>query len=114
MAVHLRVPLVRQDQRMECWYASACMVAYYFAAGPRLGLPGRWKENKGLNPTFGEFIALARAEELTPVIAPNRTWTEAALERLLRDFGPIWCAGYWYGPGHVVVLTGVDTGMVFL
>lgn len=114
MPIRLTVPLVRQDQSMECWYASACMVAYYFAPGPRLGLPRLWQANRGLNPTLGDFMALARAEHLMPVLAANRTWTETALERLLRHFGPLWCAGYWFGLGHVVVLTGVDSGMVFI
>jgi hypothetical protein len=36
------------------------------------------------------------------------------LEALLKTHGPIWCAGFWYGPGHIIVLTGVDTGIVLL
>jgi hypothetical protein len=28
---------------MACWYASACMVALFFRAGPRLGLPYGWQ-----------------------------------------------------------------------
>jgi hypothetical protein len=114
MAIKLEVPLVPQDKSMSCWYASACMVAYYYEAGPRLGLPKRYAENQGVNPTVGDFVALAKAEHLTPVIAANRAWGDTSLERALRDFGPIWCAGYWYGPGHIVVLTGVENGSVLI
>jgi hypothetical protein len=46
MAVKLDVPFVSQldygggmNDYTGCWYCSACMVAYYFEAGPRLGVP---------------------------------------------------------------------------
>jgi hypothetical protein len=32
----------------------------------------------------------------------------------LADHGPLWCAGCWYGPGHVIVLTGVDGESIHL
>src|SRR5690348_4477784 len=34
--------VLKQHGFMACWYASACMVAYYREAGPRLGLPEKW------------------------------------------------------------------------
>jgi hypothetical protein len=108
MAIQLNVPLVAQMREMDCWYAGACMVAYYYEAGPRLGLPARWAENKGILPDTNDFPALAKTEGLVSVVAPNRVWTESNLTKLLQDFGPIWCVGGWYGFGHVVVLTGVD------
>src|SRR6266540_698244 len=112
MSIRLRVPLVAGRLGMECWYASACMVAYYFEAGPRIGLPKKWEANKGINPTLGDFTALAKAEHLVPVTALNRVRTEPELEKLLRASGPIWCAGLWYGLPHIVVLTGVDSTKV--
>lgn len=114
MSIRLNVPLVAQLLSMECWYASACMVAYYFAPGPRLGLPKQWASNKGIDPTLGDFAALARNEKLVPIAAPNRLWSNVALEKVLRDFGPVWCAGYWYGVPHIVVLTGVDDTKVYI
>ena len=113
MPINLNVPLVAQRLSMECWYASACMVAYFFAPGPRLGLPAQWQANQGITPSLGDFAALARNEDLAPIIAPNRVWSEKNLEVLLRDNGPIWCAGHWFGPGHIIVLTGVDSTDVF-
>ena len=114
MALKLKVPLVAQDKSMSCWYASACMVAYYFEAGPRLGLPQKYAANAGISPKLGDIIALAKTEHLTPVLASNRNWTAADLERALGDFGPLWCAGFWYGPGHVVVVTGVEGDTVHI
>lgn len=46
MAVYLDVPFVSQlnygggsNDYTGCWYCSACMVAYYFEQGPRMGVP---------------------------------------------------------------------------
>src|SRR5215469_11981186 len=58
MAIKLEVPFVTQlgigshvkgvaghDDPTGCWYASACMVAYYFEAGPRYGVPEIFKQS---------------------------------------------------------------------
>jgi hypothetical protein len=113
MPIKLKVPLVAQSLQNDCWYAAACMVAYYFEAGPRLGLPAKWVANKGINPTLGDFAALARVEHLEPISASNRVWDEKNLEVLLRKDGPVWCAGSWFGLKHIIVLTGVDSTNVY-
>lgn len=112
MAVRLTVPLVGQRLSMSCWYASVCMVAYYRAPGPRLGLPEKWVLNQGI--TQSSFAQLAANEGLKGVLNPAGDLTSQQLEVLLRNHGPIWCAGHWYGFGHVVVLTGVDGDTVFI
>ena len=33
---------------------------------------------------------------------------------MLKQVGPLWCAGIWYGVGHIVVLTGIDNQTVFI
>jgi Papain-like cysteine protease AvrRpt2 len=119
-SIKLDVPLVAQARSMSCWYAAACMVSYYFRAGPRLGLPAKWMANKGITPN--DFIALAEAEGLEPLPEPRVPPTPASpaahnggsLYAALRTHGPIWCAGYWYGPGHVIVLTGIDGSTIYL
>ena len=58
--IRLEVPRVAQDRSMDCWYAAACMVSYYFRPGPRLGLPKTWAANKGIGPT--RFADLAATE----------------------------------------------------
>jgi len=103
----LDVPLVGQRLSDECWYASACMVAYFRAPGPRLGLPGKWKANKGITPD--DFVRLAQVEGLQKVRLPSGTHAvdKFGIYRWLLDHGPLWCAGYWYGVGHIIVLTGI-------
>lgn len=105
--VQLDVPLVEQKKNMSCWYASACMVAYYREAGPRLGLPDVWKANTGLS--FGAVDNLAKAEGLSVFPHPNvGKFSAADIYAALKQAGPLWCAGLWYGFGHCIVLTGTD------
>jgi len=111
-SIKLDVPLVAQGLSMACWYAAACMVSYYFRAGPRQGLPAKWTANKGITPT--DFIALAKVEGLVAMPTPPVGHDGGSLYTALRTYGPIWCAGFWYGPGHVIVLTGIDGNTVYL
>ncbi|MBT0956686.1 hypothetical protein IV417_04760 [Alphaproteobacteria bacterium KMM 3653] len=97
---------------MSCWYASACMVAYYRSPGPRQGLPAKWAANTGI--TLADFSSLAAAEGLKSLLTPAADLTENQLETILANNGPIWSAGFWDGVGHIVVLTGVDKGRVFI
>jgi cysteine protease avirulence protein AvrRpt2 len=101
----LDVPVVGQVKDMSCWYASACMVAYYREAGPRLGLPKVWADDSGLT----DWMRLARSEGLECVKRPaSHSIDKFGMYSWLSLFGPIWCAGEWYGFGHVIVLTGID------
>ncbi len=112
MAVRLDVPLVYQKKAMSCWYASACMVAYFREAGPRLGIPGRWTANNGVG--LADFALLAQNEGLVAIKSPAAALTAQQLEVMLRNNGPLWCAGQWDGVGHIVVLTGVGDGNVYI
>jgi len=112
MSIQLTVPKVAQSREMDCWYAAVCMVNYFFEAGPRKGMPNTWARNEGLQPIG--FAALAKVEGLTEVKNVDQLWNETNLSQILRDFGPIWCAGNWYGFGHVVVLTGVTGDLVYI
>ena len=112
MSIKLNVPLVKQMRNMSCWYASVCMVAYFREAGPRLGLPSKWNANAGIN--LKDFIKLAQAEGLVSIKSPTSNLTEQQLEVFLRNNGPIWCAGKWDGAPHIVVLTGVEKGNVYI
>lgn len=88
------------------------MVAYYHVAGPRLGLPEKWKSNNGIG--LADFVALAKTEGLTAIKSPSGDLTEQQLTTFLRNCGPLWCAGQWDGVGHIVVLTGADGGNVYI
>jgi len=110
-SVLLKVSLVKQHRSMECWYAAACMVCYYFEVGPRLGVPKAWSDNRGL--PLADFSTLAKTEGLKPVPFPqNHQWDQDELALILQTRGPIWAWGMWDGLSHIVVLTGVDQGQV--
>ena len=113
-SLRLDVPLVGQVQQMDCWYAGACMLAYYRAPGPRLGLPKAWQADRGIQASA--WGRLARTEGLVPVPKPsNRHQADKfVLYRWLLDYGPIWCAGDWFGFGHVIVLTGIEADTIYL
>ena len=50
---------MRQHGFMACWYASACMVSYFYRPGPRLGLPPVWQADKGLTVPAIDYGATA-------------------------------------------------------
>ena len=112
MAIRLNVPLITQNQTNSCWYAAACMVAYFRKPGPRKGLPNKWIINNGILTT--EILKLAKSEGLNTIHTTNSNFTEKQLESFLKLKGPIWCAGKWDNVGHVVVLTGIENGLVYL
>jgi ABC-type bacteriocin/lantibiotic exporter with double-glycine peptidase domain len=88
------------------------MVAYYFEAGPRQGLPEKWVANNGIS--MADFVRLAKAEKLNSLMVPAGKLTSQHLEVFLRINGPVWCAGHWDGLPHIVVLTGVENGSVYI
>lgn len=106
MTFKMNVPKVAQDMPMSCWYASACMVAYYRAPGPRLGLPKVYLADTGV--TAAQMRKLARNEGLLEAALPAPC-TAAELETALRQYGPLWIDGDWFGAAHIIVITGVDT-----
>ena len=138
MSVYLDVPYVSQlnfgtggslNDPTGCWYASCCMIAFHFEAGPRQGVPELYVptsghlpiggsqatsalNKKGINTTSGGEEIMAKREGLEPVpdLTKNRSLSE--LEMLIRANGPIYFAwtkthsGSTYG--HISVLIGTD------
>lgn len=133
MDVKLRVPLIGQESRKSCWYASACMVQAYhghqnlkrkgWAADSPLWAARDEKyyaalgEDAAAHPAprgirLGEFALLAGKAGLTKIRA-NPPWTSDMVGTYLRNYGPLWCAGHWRRSGHVIVLTGVEGDTLF-
>jgi hypothetical protein len=110
----LDVPVVGQARSMSCWYASACMVAYFHEAGPRLGLPRAWEADHGIS--ISAFPRLAAVEGLVPVPLPSGTHAANNYDvfQWLLHYGPLWAAGDWYGFGHVIVITGIESDTVHI
>lgn len=147
MAVTLKVPFVTQlrigghvvgvtprDDPTGCWYASACMVGFYFEAGPRLGVPELFKRAladgllghyaTGSGPanqlSANHHDLLAQREHLEPVAHCDKYhfFKLDAVEELLRTRGPIFF--YWmkqHGSnqyGHASVIIGTDnSGIIY-
>jgi hypothetical protein len=108
-----------------CWYASACMVAFSFEAGPRFGAPQLYKKGLGfyangkrgagheaIMPGSADEDGFLKAEGLEKI--PNPVGSSYAAEQLadlVRKFGPIMF--YWTKTaegneyGHASVLIGV-------
>ncbi|WP_165354553.1 papain-like cysteine protease family protein [Tropicimonas sp. IMCC6043] len=115
--IRLNVPLLAQSRTMSCWYAAVCMVNYYWEAGPRLGLPRVFEANSGISPA--QHRELARNENLAQLNSASHEFTASSLIATVRQYGPIWADGDWYGVAHIIVVTGASTegdggGTVFL
>src|SRR5262245_63107888 len=97
----LNVPVVAQTRTMSCWHASAEMIWFYWQRktgrqGPMFTLVKEWKVNNGIEANVADFLRLAKAVGLKA--APrSRAYSSADLISMLRRYGPLWCAGYWYG-----------------
>ncbi|PRY75115.1 papain like cysteine protease AvrRpt2 [Marivita geojedonensis] len=102
------VPLVPQVQGFSCWYASACMLAYYFEAGPRFGLPHMYAANRVIE-FEADLAEFARNEGLEKLESANHEFTPTTLIKNLSYWGPIFAGSNWKGYGHAVVITGCSS-----
>jgi ABC-type bacteriocin/lantibiotic exporter with double-glycine peptidase domain len=114
--VKLKVPLYAQQKSNSCWHASAYMIWMYWqlngsGAGPMNTVSQKYEvaDKTGLYPA--EFITLAKKVGLFSLPIANQH-SEEDLKKYLTDSGPVWCAGHWFGAGHIVVLTGAGNGKV--
>ena len=114
--VKLNVPVLAQEKSMCCWHTSANMIWLYSQGksgrqGPMNTIMPTYDDNTGIDPK--SFIVLAQKVGLKSLATQN-FHSERDLYGYLHEHGPLWCAGYWYGPGHIIVLTGIDGGTVHL
>ena len=112
-------PAHPQNDWTGCWYASTCMLAYFFEAGPRLGLPEKYDAAKGYHASMSnsDYPKLMANEHLEAIALPSsKQWAADDLAGYLRKYGPIsfgWNktgkTGQVYG--HRSVLIGYDDGV---
>lgn len=117
-SLKLTVPVIAQEKSMCCWHTSAMMIWQYWQQqtgkqGPMNTVAPVYEANTGLSVSAQSFITLARKTGLMRLRSKN-TYDNNDVCKLLTNHGPLWCAGLWYGFGHVIVLTGIDNGIVFL
>jgi hypothetical protein len=128
MSIQLDVPYVRQlnigghagvgwDDPTGCWYASVCMIGYFFESGPRMGLPEIFHGgHDALSQDWQDRLPIQR-EHLRVIRHSDvyQAYTAEAIQDLLANNGPI--LFYWRknNYGHASVITGVDdaAGIVY-
>jgi hypothetical protein len=139
LSIQLAVPFVTQlqigsevagnsdawDDRCGCWYASACMIGYFFEEGPRRGIPELctmiYGEQLGHEKliAFEDYRLLMSREGLKniPESDKEQQYCASQIETLLASGGPI--LFYWnkIGPrrtyGHTSVVVGCDENTIF-
>lgn len=118
MSIKLSVPLLAQEMPYCCWHTAAMMIWLYHQQqthrqGPMHTVPEAYKRADTQPLYWAEFITLAKNVGMTGLPMANN-YTESDLTQLLTKSGPLWCCGMWYGVCHVIVLTGVEPGVVHL
>jgi len=116
--VKLDVPILAQEKPMCCWHTSAMMIWQYWQKqsgriGPMNTMTPTYVEDKGLSVSAQSFITLGNTTGLDCLPAKN-AYSADEVFALLRDKGPLWCAGTWYGFGHVIVITGISGGTIYI
>ncbi len=105
-SISLSVPFVHQESQMACWSAGARMLFGYrnMSTDP---LDAVYKANTGI--TDAQYMDLAKEAGLQTVPPVQMSYGPDYIYDLLSRNGPIWAAGRWNGPLHVIVITGVDS-----
>lgn len=108
---------ISHSEQNGCWYASTCMVGYFWEAGPRLGVPEQYAANpKDPQPMGSRYATLKANENFEGVPLPAaKKWTVYKLYNVLENYGPCYVRrGYRnkttgnLDGGHAVVLIGVN------
>ena len=115
--IKLEVPLQAQERANSCWNTAAYMIWLYWQGqtgrqGPMNTVAPAYARSGSSGITPQEFITLAKNVGLSALPLKNLQ-TSDDLYGYLTARGPLWCAGYWFGVGHIIVLTGVDGGTVY-
>ena len=110
------VPAEAQTSSNTCWHTSSLMIWYYWQMvsgrqGPMNTLAGKWSANSPV--TISDFVSLAAKVGLAKVIERKSSYTAKNIENMLIRFGPLWCAGFWFGLGHIIVLTGISGNEIY-
>jgi Papain-like cysteine protease AvrRpt2 len=118
MSIRLDVPLLAQEQPNCCWHTAAMMIWRYHQQetgrqGPMNTVPAAYARSGTAPLYWAEFVTLGKNVGMLGL--PMRSnYVSADLTTLLEKYGPLWCCGMWYGVCHVIVLTGVEPGRVYL
>ena len=106
------------SEQNGCWYASTCMVSYFWEIGPRLGVPEQYTSQPdhhdpaGMGARYDQLVDNEGFQKY-PVPTSN-TWTIEELFNVVKDKGPCYVRrgfrdkkGNLTG-GHAIVLKGAN------
>jgi ABC-type bacteriocin/lantibiotic exporter with double-glycine peptidase domain len=118
MSIKLDVPLLAQEKANCCWHTAAMMIWRYHQQqtrrqGPMHTVPEAYSRADTEPLYWAEFITLAKNVGMLSYPMANN-YTADNLKKMMTEYGPLWCCGMWYGVCHVIVLTGVEGGTVYL
>jgi hypothetical protein len=108
---------ISHSEQNGCWYASTCMVSYFWEAGPRLGVPAQYaRDSQDPDPMGARYRDLKNNERFDGVPLPSaRKWTAPKLYNVLENYGPCYVRRGFRDPatkdlvgGHAIVLIGAD------
>lgn len=91
---------------MSCWHAAARMIWAFKFRQSINPLGKTYAANTGLSPA--DITRLAKTLGLETIPSVNASYSWEGLAELLRKHGPLWVVGYWDGPLHAIVITGVE------
>ena len=107
-AVRLTVPHIAGAKSNSCWHDAARMAYQFKRRSDTHPLQdSTYDANQGLGAN--DFIRLAKELGFRPIGAPPSSIDAQFLAEALTKHGPLWAAGTWNGPNHVIVVTGVDS-----
>lgn len=115
--IRLKVPLYAQAKSNSCWNAAGKMIWDYSLqqsgrSGPMATHFSAYARADTTSLQYHEFKHFA--EQVGLSFVPKRSVHNAEdLHTYLSTQGPILCAGLWFGVGHAIVLTGLDTSTVY-
>jgi hypothetical protein len=127
MAYEITLPRVyRQTLDMNCWFHAAKTIIFQrnhrildetLYMGQLLpSIPTRTGRGAGVASWLAHGLppeSIPEFEQTFGFAQPSSrpaSWTAADLEQRLRDCGPLWFGGVRGSFGHVVVVSGIDTG----
>ncbi|MBC7665202.1 MAG: hypothetical protein H7276_15690 [Caulobacter sp.] len=115
--IRLDVPTAAQEKDYCCWHTGAYMIWLYWQGqsgrqGPMNTVASSYEAADTSGLDYGQFITLAQKVGLNYIKVKNQH-SEDDLARYLENYGPVWSCGTWFGPDHVIVLTGVAPGKVY-
>ncbi len=117
LKLQLDVPAVAQEKANCCWHTAAYMIWLYWQkhsgrSGPMNTVASSYVVSDSKPLEYAQWMTLAKKVGLRSLPIKNQH-LELDLYSYLHDFGPVWCSGQWFGPGHAIVLTGIDGSKIF-